>query len=162
RWPERTPSSTSSTERTDGSRKETGARVRLGSDVSRRLAGVADVARRGKIRVFLVGGAVRDLLAGLPVRDLDLAVEGDAVELARRVARALAGTVRLHGRFGTATVETPEGERIDVAATRRETYARPGALPRVSPAPIEEDLLRRDFTVHAMAIPITTAHAGRL
>src|SRR5262249_43527539 len=67
------------------------------------------------------------------------------------------------GRFGTATVETPEGERIDVAATRRETYARPGALPRVSPAPIEEDLLRRDFTVHAMAIPITTAHAeGRL
>jgi tRNA nucleotidyltransferase (CCA-adding enzyme) len=130
---------------------------RLPSTQAGRLALARRIARREGWRLFLVGGAVRDLFLGLPVRDLDFAVEGDAGELARKVGEALGAPTRVHGRFGTATVELGEGERLDFAATRRETYQRPGALPRVGRATIEEDLSRRDFTVNAMAMEIAPA-----
>jgi tRNA nucleotidyltransferase (CCA-adding enzyme) len=99
--------------------------------------------------VHVVGGAVRDLLLGGRPYDLDLVVEGDAAAF----ARSLGGSVRLHDRFGTSTV-TLEGFSYDIARARRETYARPGALPNVTPAGLEEDLLRRDFTVNAIAIAL--------
>jgi tRNA nucleotidyltransferase (CCA-adding enzyme) len=129
--------------------------------MSRRLELPRDVARRRGVALYLVGGAVRDLLLGTPVRDLDLAVEGDAVSLAGDVARELGVEARTHGRFGTATV-TAGGDRLDFAATRSETYERPGALPRVEPASIEEDLGRRDFSVHAMALSLAPARGRRL
>ncbi|MEO8432848.1 MAG: hypothetical protein ABI592_15170 [Acidobacteriota bacterium] len=113
-----------------------------------------DAAQASGIRVALVGGAVRDRLLDRPnpARDADVAVEGDAAELARSIAGADPGVdVRIHDRFGTATISTPSGWRIDLASTRRETYERPGALPSVRPAALEEDLDRRDFTVNAMA-----------
>ena len=103
---------------------------------------------------------MRDLFLGLAVRDLDFAYEGDAAELARDLAQRLGASLRLHGRFGTATVAGPDGDRIDIAATRRETYDRPGALPRVRPAGIEEDLARRDFTVNAMALEVAPRLSG--
>jgi tRNA nucleotidyltransferase (CCA-adding enzyme) len=99
--------------------------------------------------VDLVGGAVRDLLMGGAPVDLDLVVEGDADAL----ARALGGTLTGHDRFGTATVLL-DGFVYDIARSRRETYAHPGALPDVEPAPLAEDLLRRDFTVNAIAIAL--------
>jgi tRNA nucleotidyltransferase (CCA-adding enzyme) len=98
--------------------------------------------------VHLVGGAVRDLLLGRPPRELDLVVEGDPDAAAGR----LGGTITAHGRFGTATVQTPDGCRFDLARARRETYLRPGALPQVEPAGLAEDLRRRDVTVNAMAL----------
>ncbi len=99
--------------------------------------------------VYLVGGAVRDLLlVGTPY-DLDLVVDGDALAL----ARSLVGELTLHDRFGTSTVRL-DGFAYDIARARRETYARPGALPEVEPAPLAEDLLRRDFTVNALAIEL--------
>jgi tRNA nucleotidyltransferase (CCA-adding enzyme) len=100
-------------------------------------------------RAYLVGGAVRDLLLGAEHPDLDVAVEGDAAALARR----LGGQVTEHERFATATVEA-DGVRVDLATSRRETYERPGALPTVEPAPIADDLARRDFSVNAMAVPL--------
>jgi tRNA nucleotidyltransferase (CCA-adding enzyme) len=109
------------------------------------------------IPVYLVGGAVRDLLLGGRPVDLDLVVEGDTAP----VAAALGGDVRTHDRFGTSTVSL-DGFTYDLARSRRETYAHPGALPDVSPAPLSEDLLRRDFTVNAMAIALTGPAAGGL
>jgi tRNA nucleotidyltransferase (CCA-adding enzyme) len=98
--------------------------------------------------IYLVGGAVRDLLhAGAP--DLDVAVEGDPAPVAGR----LGGETRIHERFGTASVVLG-GHRIDLARTRTESYPRPGSLPVVSWAGIGEDLARRDFSVNAMAIPL--------
>jgi tRNA nucleotidyltransferase (CCA-adding enzyme) len=99
----------------------------------------------------IVGGAVRDLLLGGTPEDLDLVIEGDAVEAARRLADALGGLVTVHDRFGTATVDAG-GHVYDLATARAETYARPGALPDVRPGTLEEDLLRRDFTVNAIAV----------
>ena len=109
-------------------------------------------------RLFLVGGAVRDLLSGRPVsRDVDLVVQpGGANGFPDRLG-ALPGwrTVRSHGRFGTATFSAPSGLRVDAALARKETYPSPGALPVVvTGVQVEEDLARRDFTVHAMAMEL--------
>ena len=102
---------------------------------------------------YLVGGAVRDLLLGRPVRDLDLALEGEVAGFASELAGRLGATVAVHERFGTATLEVVNALRIDVAGTRRETYAYAGALPAVTlGATLEEDLARRDFAIHAMAL----------
>lgn len=129
------------------------------------LAPVAAAAADEGIRVALVGGIVRDRLRrGPPGQDVDLVVEGDALALARRIGGAPGNAtvgLRLHDRFGTATLEAAGGWRIDLAGARRETYRRPGALPDVSPATIEEDLARRDFTVNAMAWELPRTASGR-
>jgi tRNA nucleotidyltransferase (CCA-adding enzyme) len=114
--------------------------------------------------VYLVGGAVRDLLLHVagggggddPV-DLDLVAEVDVAALAPR----LGGRFLAHERFGTGTV-TLDGHIYDLAMARTETYPEPGALPEVSPATLGEDLLRRDFTVNAIAITLGGPLAGEL
>ncbi|MGH2984190.1 MAG: hypothetical protein ACRDK5_08045 [Solirubrobacterales bacterium] len=100
--------------------------------------------------VYLVGGVVRDLLLGRPRTDIDVAVEADV----RSIADALGGQVVEHERFATASV-TVDGLHVDLARTRGETYEQPGALPTVTPATIADDLARRDFTINAMAVPLT-------
>ncbi|HUA71658.1 MAG TPA: hypothetical protein VMA96_11260 [Solirubrobacteraceae bacterium] len=107
--------------------------------------------------VWLVGGAVRDLLLGGAPVDLDFVVEGDTAAL----AASLGGEVRIHDRFGTSTVLL-DGFTYDIARTRRETYAHPGALPDVEPAPLADDLGRRDFTVNAIALGLAGDAAGEL
>jgi len=108
------------------------------------------VREAGGDPVYLVGGAVRDLLLGRGRADIDLVVEGDAAALAAR----LGAEVTAHERFGTAKL-TLEGHEVDVATARTEAYPHPGALPIVGPAHhLEADLARRDFTVNAMAIPL--------
>ncbi len=99
--------------------------------------------------VYLVGGAVRDLLLGRGRADVDLVVEGDAAELAAR----LGAEVISHERFATAKAKL-DGHEVDVAAARAETYPHPGSLPEVTPARLVDDLARRDFTINAMAIPL--------
>jgi tRNA nucleotidyltransferase (CCA-adding enzyme) len=104
----------------------------------------------GEADVYLVGGAVRDLLLGRGRADIDLAVIGDAAVLAARLG---AETVQ-NERFATAKVEL-DGHQVDIASARTETYPEPGALPVVARAEsLEADLSRRDFTINAMAIPL--------
>ena len=119
---------------------------------------LADVAAAAPDPVYLVGGAVRDLLLGRGRGDIDLVVEGDPAALARALgAEALAA----HSRFGTLKVGL-DGHEVDIVAARRESYARPGALPTVELwAPIRTDLARRDFTVNAMGAAGRTARADR-
>jgi tRNA nucleotidyltransferase (CCA-adding enzyme) len=118
-------------------------------------------AEKRQVAMYLVGGPVRDLLLGRELRDVDLIVEPraevpiGAEDLARAAAPAGA-PVLAHDRFGTVRIETADGA-LDVATVRRESYARPGALPSVEPGTLDDDLRRRDFTVNALAAPITTA-----
>jgi tRNA nucleotidyltransferase (CCA-adding enzyme) len=121
------------------------------------------VRREARQPVYLVGGAVRDLLLGRPRADVDLVVEGDAAAL----AASLGGAEKEHERFGTVKVEV-EGHEVDIATARTESYRHPGALPEVAPADgVEADLGRRDFTINAMAIPLAgeprviDPHGGR-
>jgi tRNA nucleotidyltransferase (CCA-adding enzyme) len=111
---------------------------------------LAPVRAAGGDPVYLVGGAVRDLLLGRGRADIDLVVEGDAAALAQRLGAEVAS----HERFGTAKVKL-NGHEVDIAAARSESYPRPGALPVVEPgAELAADLRRRDFTINAMAIPL--------
>jgi tRNA nucleotidyltransferase (CCA-adding enzyme) len=99
--------------------------------------------------VWVVGGAVRDVVLGGTPRDIDLVVEGDALALAREL-----GDVReVHDRFGTSAVEVG-GAPVNVAMARSERYRAPGALPDVEPGTLAEDLARRDFTVNALAVDL--------
>lgn len=118
-------------------------------------------ALEGLAPAWLVGGAVRDLMLGARTVDLDVAIEGDAREVARVAASRLGGEAVEHDRFGTATIKA-EGLYVDLASTRRESYAQPGALPEVEPAPLDEDLARRDFTVNAMAATLDAQQLGEV
>jgi tRNA nucleotidyltransferase (CCA-adding enzyme) len=111
--------------------------------------------------VYLVGGAVRDVLMGEPNFDVDIAVEGDGIAFGDALAEALGGRVIPHDRFGTAIV-VHEGGRVDVATARTEFYDSPGALPTVEQASIRQDLYRRDFTINAMAASLRGDDFGRL
>jgi tRNA nucleotidyltransferase (CCA-adding enzyme) len=128
----------------------------------KRITAARKAALRMGVPLYLVGGAVRDLLLHRPVADLDLAVEGDAVRLAAALARDLHARPRVHQRFGTATLKLADGSRLDFASTREESYESSGALPRVAPAPLARDLARRDFTVNAMAIRIAPGRMALL
>jgi tRNA nucleotidyltransferase (CCA-adding enzyme) len=118
-------------------------------------------AEKRQVALYLVGGPVRDLLLGRDLRDVDLIVEPredvplDAEELARAAAPTGAQVVG-HDRFGTVRIEAADGA-LDIATVRRESYARPGALPSVEPGTLDDDLRRRDFTVNSLAVPISTA-----
>jgi tRNA nucleotidyltransferase (CCA-adding enzyme) len=103
---------------------------------------------------YLVGGSVRDLLLDRRPFDIDLATDGEPAGLA-----ALLGAPSEETRFGTVSVRGGD-VRYDIARTRSERYPHPGALPEVEPAPIEADLLRRDFTVNAIAFGLLGSRAG--
>jgi tRNA nucleotidyltransferase (CCA-adding enzyme) len=111
---------------------------------------------------FAVGGFVRDLLLGVENLDIDIVIEGNAIEFAKRLAKELCGCYVHHKRFGTATVFFGGKFKIDVAMTRTEIYERPAALPTVKFGPIENDLFRRDFTINAMAFKLSRHGFGEL
>ena len=122
-----------------------------------RIGVVAESARRNGIEnVGIVGGYVRDALLGGEPRDLDVVVEGLTPEFVNDLADRLGGTVKKASEFGTYTIGMADGEDVDVATARTETYERPAALPTVTPGSFAEDMARRDFTVNAMAFRVET------
>ena len=114
------------------------------------------------IKVYLVGGSVRDLILRRKNLDLDIVAEGDGARLAKILAEQLSARLTFHARFGTATLILPAGLRLDVATARREEYPCPGALPVVKPGTLRDDLLRRDFTINALAISLNKDTYGQL
>jgi tRNA nucleotidyltransferase (CCA-adding enzyme) len=136
------------------------------------LRQVGEVAQDLSYPLYAVGGFVRDLLLSLPVFDVDLVVEGDAIGLARELAQRSGGRVRSHRRFGTAkwilsdqaracsNGELPEA--LDFVTARTEFYEHPTALPRIERSSIKQDLHRRDFTINTLAVSLTPNHWGEL
>lgn len=115
-----------------------------------------DLAEARHLRLYAVGGFVRDTLLGRPTEDLDLVVEGDALELARAVAKQFGARVITHEKYMTAAVRFQEGGKLDIARARREVYCRPAALPEVAESDLKSDLYRRDFTINSLAIRLAT------
>jgi len=136
--------------------------MKLHKDLKKALGPLSEAALGSGARLYAVGGCVRDALLGRVSTDLDIAVEGDADAVAASAAKALGGETESFGRFGTVRLELPSGARIDLARTRKETYEKPAALPRVSKAAIVEDLKRRDLSVNAMARPLEDGKLGDL
>ena len=135
---------------------------RLSRKIQRFLRQLGILADEQGVGLYLVGGVVRDLLLKRENWDLDLTVEGDGIAFARLVAdRYEAGLARFE-RFGTARLVFPDGLKVDIATTRRESYAQHADLPTVQPASIEEDLSRRDFTINAIAVQLNSQQFGRV
>jgi len=114
------------------------------------------------LQAYAVGGFVRDLLLRNENFDIDVVVEGDGIRLARALAEEGMGELRVHRRFGTATLRLSDRYRLDLATARLEYYEHPAALPRVEHSSIKLDLYRRDFTVNALAVHLHPDHFGEL
>jgi tRNA nucleotidyltransferase (CCA-adding enzyme) len=127
------------------------------------LAAVLAAADARGFAVYAVGGPVRDWLLGRGIADVDLIVEprdGEGAQALGRAVKLPDLRRRSHDRFGTLRLSGAGGE-IDLATVRRETYAHPGALPTTEPGSLEEDLLRRDFSVNALALALSRAARAR-
>ena len=125
------------------------------------LQAAGRAAHQAGIRLYLVGGSVRDALLDLPVVDLDLVSEQEAVRVAQVLTQQFGGRVRARSQFGTLKLELP-GLTVDLATARSERYLRPGALPSVRPGTMAQDLARRDFSINAMAVALGPEEWGHL
>jgi len=136
---------------------------------------IAEASHERHEALFIVGGFVRDLLLEHPSPDFDLVVEGDAISLAKLLARRYGGRVTGHGRFGTAkwhlsdpkkqtssTLSVEGLQTVDLVSARTEFYTHPTALPTVERGSIKLDLHRRDFTINTLAIRLDGRHYGEL
>lgn len=121
-------------------------------------------ASRTGADLYLVGGVIRDLLLGRgPGRDLDFVVIPDALDFATGAARLLGGELKLFRDFGTASIFTAEGLRLDFATARQEIYEAPAALPKVrGVSSLRRDLYRRDFTINTLACSLLPESYGEL
>lgn len=126
------------------------------------ISAVGRLSEEKKVSVYLVGGFVRDLMLKVKNFDMDFVVEGDAILFATQLAKIFSYRILTHRRFGTATLTGCKGFKVDFASCRRETYEAPAALPNVMFGSVNDDLLRRDFTINAMAIRIHARGPGEL
>ncbi len=132
----------------------------LPAEVGECLRVIGETSARQGLSIYLVGGAVRDLLLGLSTTDIDLVVEGNAITFAKSIP-IKRGKLTAHQAFGTANIKWNHTS-IDIATARSEIYSQPGALPEVTPSNINRDLFRRDFTVNAMAVSLHKDNFGEL
>ncbi|AXH99770.1 CBS domain-containing protein [Sporosarcina sp. PTS2304] len=134
----------------------------LPEDICKLLVTIGEAASEMKTPVYLIGGIVRDILLGKPNNDIDIVAEGNGIQLAKRMQELQGGEVLEHENFGTATWTTPSGLSIDMTSSRLEYYEQPAALPQVETSKLGDDLLRRDFTINAMAIRLNEEAFGEL
>ncbi len=135
---------------------------------------VSDQAQQMGLRLYFVGGFVRDVLLGRSNTDIDLVVEGDAIQLVKTLVAKFGGSMRKHFQFGTATWMLDERtaatfgsaddwpESLDFVTARTEFYENPTALPTVSQSSIKLDLHRRDFSINTLAIRLAPEPFGQL
>lgn len=123
----------------------------LPSAVETALREIGMLAQSRGLRAHVVGGFVRDMLLATRNLDIDVVVEGDAVEFAQAAAEKFDARVKIHRRFGTAVLVLSHELHVDITSARTEYYTRPGALPTVERSSLRQDLFRRDFSVNAMA-----------
>ena len=135
----------------------------LSPDQNRVVEDVQTAAGQASVNVFLTGGAMRDMLAGFRIRDLDFAVEGNALKVAKALCEnAGAQTVLEDDNRKSAELVFPSGVTAQIAMSRQEKSARGGGKPQVTPATIQEDLRGRDFTCNAIALSLNKASRGLL
>jgi tRNA nucleotidyltransferase (CCA-adding enzyme) len=133
----------------------------LSTDQFRVVGELQSIAAHAGINLFLTGGAMRDMLGGFPVRDLDFTVEGNALKLAK-VAASKPGVTILATDDLRKTVDLrfPGNVSAELSTARTEKFPKPGGKPQVAPATIHEDLRCRDFTVNAIALSLNKASLG--
>ncbi|MFC1811271.1 CBS domain-containing protein [Thermodesulfobacteriota bacterium] len=135
---------------------------RLSTKIVDTLTTIGEVAEALGYGAYVVGGFVRDLFLYRPNEDLDIVLEGNGIEFAKKYAEISGARIHSYEKFGTAVIIFPDGFKIDVASARLEYYKFPAALPTVEMSSIKLDLFRRDFTINTLAIHLNPEKFGTL
>jgi len=135
---------------------------RLPFSLVQNLRQIGEIAEDIGYGAYVVGGFVRDLFLYRSDEDLDIVIEGDGIDFARKYAELVDARIHTHEKFGTAVIIFPDGFKIDVASARLEYYKFPAALPVVEMSSIKLDLYRRDFTINTLAIQLNPDKFGTL
>lgn len=122
---------------------------------------VSEVAEELGVRAFVIGGYVRDCFLGRPSKDIDIVVEGSGIELAEAVGAKVHSNVSVFRNFGTAMLRY-RGIEVEFVGARKESYRRDSRKPIVEDGTLEDDQLRRDFTINAMAFSLQKSDFGAL
>jgi tRNA nucleotidyltransferase (CCA-adding enzyme) len=136
--------------------------TRLSPEQQKAVSLVQDAAKAAGMNLYLTGGAIRDIITGFPIRDLDFTVQGNALKLHKDLERAGAVIGDSDDETRSLLLTLPGGVRSEIAMARSERYDKPGKAPVLAPATIIEDLRRRDFTINAMALSLNEGSRGLL
>ena len=136
--------------------------IRLTPDQLKGVNLVQDIARAAEITLYLTGGAIRDIISGFSIRDLDFTVQGNPLKLQKEFERAGAQIVGHDEDTRTLFLVLPGNVRAEISMARSENYEKVGKPPVITPASIQDDLRRRDFTVNAMALSLNEGSRGLL
>jgi tRNA nucleotidyltransferase/poly(A) polymerase len=136
--------------------------LRLTPSQQKGVVQVQDIARNAGMNVYLTGGAVRDIISGFPIRDLDFTVQGNPLKLQKEFERSGAVIGGADDDLKILYLTLPGGVRAEISSARTERYEKTGKPPIIGPATIIEDLRRRDFTVNAMALSLNPGSRGLL
>ena len=136
--------------------------TRLTPDQQRGVNLIQEIARHAGLNVYLTGGTIRDLITGFPIRDIDLSIQGNPLKLQKELEKAGISVQGVDEELRALHLLMPGNIRAELNQTRSETYDKPSKPPTVSPATINEDLRRRDFTVNAMALSLNPGSRGLL
>src|SRR5437762_294247 len=135
---------------------------RLTPDQQRGVTLVQDIARAAGMNIYLTGGAVREIISGFSIRDLDFTVQGNPLKLQKELERAGAVISAADEDLKTVYLRLPGSVRAEISMARTEQYEKAGKPPSIAPATIIEDLRRRDFTINAMALSLNPGSRGLL
>src|SRR5499427_3197151 len=136
--------------------------TRLTPEQQRGVNLVQNIARHAGLNLYLTGGTIRDLITGFPIRDIDLSLQGNPLKLQKELEKTGISVEGVEEDLRALHLLMPGNVRAELNQTRAETYDKPGKPPVVTPATINEDLRRRDFTVNSMALSLNEGSRGLL
>src|SRR5215469_1600941 len=136
--------------------------IRLTPDQQKGANLVQEIARNAGMNLYLTGGAIRDIISGFPIRDLDFTVQGNPLKLQKELEKAGAVLAGIDEDVKTLYLQLPGNVRTEISMARTERYDKIGKPPVIAPATIIEDLRRRDFTFNAMALSLNPGSRGLL
>lgn len=126
------------------------------------LALAGKIADEECVNIYVVGGFVRDLILGVENLDIDIVVEGNAIDFGRKFSKRSGAVFTEHEKFQTAYVVLEDDLKIDLVTARKEYYQFPGALPEIERGSIKDDLFRRDFTINCIAMKLNSSEFGKI
>jgi tRNA nucleotidyltransferase/poly(A) polymerase len=135
---------------------------RLSAEQRAALVRIQELAMAAECNLYLVGGAVRDLTSGMPIRDLDFTMEGNPSRIARELEKGGAQIMSENEHLRHVELVLAGDVDVSIAAAREDIYAHPGTKPEIRFSSIMEDLRRRDFSVNAIAISLNANSRGLL
>jgi tRNA nucleotidyltransferase/poly(A) polymerase len=136
--------------------------LRLTPDQLKGVTLIQEVARAAGMNLYLTGGAIRDIISGFTIRDLDFTVQGNPLKLQKDLEKAGARIAAVEEDARTLYISLPGNARAEISMARTERYEKTGKPPIVTPTTIHEDLRRRDFTINAMALSLNEGSRGLL